>query len=121
METKNKTNTTKILASMTEEEKKKLRSQRFNLVNENVNTIQSIEVISSRNQTIEREMKRSNERLKRFGTFKEEDKLKMRKERFGTFKEHEKLKIRRERFGPTSEKQEFVDKLESRKERFKVI
>lgn len=34
------------LASMTEDQKKTLRNQRFNLLTDNVNTLQSIEVYS---------------------------------------------------------------------------
>ena len=103
----------KTLASMTEEEKKKLRNTRFNLI-DNVNTLQSIEVYCLSQQSIEKEKRKNEERLKRFGTYKEEDKLKMRKERFGTYKEQDKLKMRKERFGTYKEQ----DKLKMRKERF---
>ena len=101
-------NNSKILSAMTEEEKKKLRNQRFNLVSDNVNTIESIQVLQSIYiQSIEKERKKNEERLKRFGTYGDEDKIKMRKERFGTNNEiqanDDKLKKRKERFGEINE------------------
>jgi hypothetical protein len=45
MESQSLNETTKQFSTLTEEEKKNLRKQRFNALQENVNTIDSIEVI----------------------------------------------------------------------------